>query len=60
MDNLESILLSKFVELIKEMGWSIAIPKDVDGSDLVRGVIVGEAEYIDGILNCLEKNNFKF
>jgi hypothetical protein len=42
------------VASVLEMGWDIAVPKG-EGGDAVPGLVVGNDEYIEKILDALEK-----
>ena len=55
-EEMKKLLNSPLVDLLKEMGWDIAIPKgggpEDDGN--IHGFIIGEQSYIDYILKHLD------
>jgi len=50
--------LKQIADLVREMGWAIALPNDglAKDDDNVHGMIIGESAYVDYILGCLKKN----
>lgn len=46
-------LLLAIADICEELGWSIAVPKG-DEDVPVQGLIIGEYEYIEGILNKID------
>ncbi len=42
------------VDACKRMGWCIAVPTEDADDDPVRGLIIGEQEYVDSILDKIE------
>ena len=50
----EKEFVKKLLELLEEVGWSIALPDN----DEVQGAIIGTEEYIDTILESLPEDLF--
>lgn len=51
MDKIEQL-----IKVIKELGWSIALPIDEADDQFVRGMIIGKPDYIEHILEQLSEN----
>ncbi len=46
-------LFKELIDIIHELGWSVALP-NVDEDSIVPGMIIGEQEYIDSIVDQLD------
>lgn len=44
------------VECVKELGWDLVIPKNLDGSDNLNGLIVGARPFIEAHMDSLNLN----
>lgn len=51
-------LYERLLNLIAEIGWSIAIP-DVSDDEEVPGLIIGTEEYVGKVLACLPEDLFR-
>lgn len=49
----ERELFKALIEIIQELGWTAAFPEDQlsENPDDVRGMIIGDAEYLEYMLN---------
>lgn len=46
-------LMKELIEIVGQLGWNIAVPDFGEDED-VPGLVIGEPEYIDKILEILE------
>ena len=60
MTGQERELFQALIEIVQELGWSIAIPEDQfsDNPDDVRGMIIGDPEYLEYILGNIPEGGF--
>ena len=52
----EEDLFLTLVQIVKSMGWSVCIP-NIEDDEMVPGMIIGTDEYVNDILNKIEKND---
>ena len=50
-------LFKELIEIVTELGWSMAIPKGDDNEE-VPGLIVGSDEYLEEVLDKLDRNTY--
>ena len=47
-------LFKELIEIVGELGWSVAIPKGADNEE-VPGLIIGSQEYLDRIASAVDR-----
>lgn len=47
--------MAKILEVCKLMGWSIAMGSDLEDDDAVRGLLIGEAAYLESLAEYIEE-----
>lgn len=47
-------LFKELIEITKELGWDVAIPKSNDPNEEVKGLIIGQSDYVENIMNVLD------
>ena len=50
--------MERLVEAIDFFGWTVAIPNSKD--DNVVGMVIGQQDYVDGIMGSLRKTKWKY
>jgi hypothetical protein len=51
-------LMKELIDIASELGWQIAIP-ETEEDDTVPGLIIGEPEYVEEVLEALDNAGFK-
>jgi hypothetical protein len=50
-------LFIELIEIVAELGWNVGIPEDVEEGEEVPGLIIGERDYVDSILEKIDKED---
>lgn len=51
-------LIKELIYIAEELGWNVCIP-DVEEDEMVPGLILGEPEYIEEVMDALEDEGFE-
>lgn len=52
-------LLKELVDIVKDLGWDVALPMNPESEDYVDGMIIGTTEYVEDICDLLERVDLK-
>jgi len=50
--------MEQLVQAVKFFGWTVAVPKT--GSDSVVGMVIGREDYVESIMESLQKTKWKY
>lgn len=51
-------IFERLIQVVTELGWDVAIPDSGDDDAPVKGLIIGQSDYIDTILKHLPEGLF--